>query len=69
MIPRFTGPLARNISNLSSEHLGVSEALSEESIDQLVELEADSKTEDNANNVDIPTETETCIPTNDVPSP
>ena len=65
MIPRFTGPLARNISNLSSEHLGVSEALSEESIDQIVELEADSKTD----NVDIPSETETCIPTNDVTSP
>jgi len=39
LIPRFSGPgLIRNVSNLSSEH-NVTEALSEESIDQLIELE------------------------------
>lgn len=37
LIPRLMGPLPRNISNVSSENLCLSHALSEESVDQLIE--------------------------------
>ena len=37
LIPRFMGPLPRNVSNVSSENLCLSHALSEESVDQLIE--------------------------------
>ena len=52
LIPRFMGPLPRNVSNLSSENLCLSHALSEESVDQLIEDSLDVAPTEATDNTD-----------------